>query len=286
MGDSVSNGALLDELMKLFRNEKLKDKISEHGEDVETAAAALSLSSAEGLTSPASFALELDRTTNQIKSTDLFKRICADITEHSPETAELLSNGFAGQSHLPTLLSVLQSDQELSPLLQEIDQLGALAFVTFWQKPELMGKSPESSPDAVAKYKADDSDDEHQLTLHAAVMDEDQQLLHDLLHEGSDVNELDEEGRTALHTAGALGEDGCMLSLLSAGADVNALDNMHNTALHYAAGYGMRDSVLILLKNGADPTLRNLDGQTALQLAKLNNEFHVIQVLGRSLVRE
>lgn len=277
----------LDALMKHLRDNDLRAAIQSKCESSDHTSVVSDIASYSGLTSPEQFGSDLQRVVENLKSTSTYKVACKEVTDRYPELATSISEANATTTNLPTLLSILQSDKDLLPLLQEIDQLGALAFVTFWQQPEAGGKSPEiSAAEVSAASNADSDDDEQELNLHSAVMDGDRQLVHDLLLEGSDVNELDEQGRTALHSASALGEHSCMLNMLSAGADVNALDNTHNTPLHYAAGYGEFDSVLILLKNGADPTLRNSDGHTALQLAKMNEQDQVIEVLEKSLVRE
>jgi ankyrin repeat protein len=64
---------------------------------------------------------------------------------------------------------------------------------------------------------------------------------------------------------------------------VDALDKNNNTALHYAAGYGREDCVELLLKNGAAVTLRNLDGKTPIDVAKLNNQAAALKLLEKDV---
>ena len=62
-------------------------------------------------------------------------------------------------------------------------------------------------------------------------------------------------------------------------ADCNAVDKNKNTPLHYAAGYGRADIVKLLVDAGASVTLRNLDGKSPLDVAKLNEQDDVVSAL-------
>jgi ankyrin repeat protein len=71
----------------------------------------------------------------------------------------------------------------------------------------------------------------------------------------------------------------CVEMLCDAKADVNAVDKNKNTPLHYAAGYGRADVCKMLVDNGASVTLRNLDGKSPLDVAKLNDQEDVVSAL-------
>jgi len=49
--------------------------------------------------------------------------------------------------------------------------------------------------------------------------------------------------------------------------------------LHYAAGYGNGEVVKLLVDAGASVTLRNLDGKSPLDVAKLNDQDEVVAAL-------
>ena len=71
-----------------------------------------------------------------------------------------------------------------------------------------------------------------------------------------------------------------MQALARVGRDVNAMEEGNQrTALHYAAGYGRADVVKLLVDAGASVTLRNLDGKSPLDVAKLNDQEDVVQAL-------
>jgi ankyrin repeat protein len=61
--------------------------------------------------------------------------------------------------------------------------------------------------------------------------------------------------------------------LLDHGAEIDARDRESNaTALSYAASLGRVEVVELLLARGADPTLKNVRGQTPLDVADENNQ--------------
>ncbi|KAL5991445.1 hypothetical protein ACLOJK_012354 [Asimina triloba] len=78
----------------------------------------------------------------------------------------------------------------------------------------------------------------------------------------------------------------CARVLLEAGASVDALDKNKNTALHYAAGYGRKDCVALLLQNSAAVTLQNMDGKTPIDVAKLNDQKEVLELLEKDVFVE
>jgi ankyrin repeat protein len=133
--------------------------------------------------------------------------------------------------------------------------------------------------------------------LHLAAM-QDERVAEFLLRQGVDVNALDKSGQTPLYSAVRRGST--VLKLLEAGAMVNIVDNEGKTPLHYAAAdssevskilvgkgisLGAKDKfgntplheaakvnrshlVRILIELGADPTIKNLEGKTAPDLAE------------------
>jgi ankyrin repeat protein len=61
------------------------------------------------------------------------------------------------------------------------------------------------------------------------------------------------------------------------------MDKNKNTPLHYAAGYGRVDLVEHLVDSGADITLRNNDGKSPLDVAKLNDQDDVVKALEKDV---
>ncbi|MGB3863606.1 MAG: ankyrin repeat domain-containing protein [Candidatus Aminicenantaceae bacterium] len=64
----------------------------------------------------------------------------------------------------------------------------------------------------------------------------------------------------------------------------NLVDTVEQwTALMFAAGEGQLEVVQILLKHGADPSLKDVDGDTALVFAQRNGHAQVTGLLESGL---
>ncbi|KOO52839.1 ankyrin repeat-containing protein, partial [Chrysochromulina tobinii] len=87
-------------------------------------------------------------------------------------------------------------------------------------------------------------------------------------------------GFTGLMQASLNGHEGCVRLLLEAEAiEVNAKNIYDVTALHYAAAMGRLAIAKRLLEGGADPTLRDIDGKTAIDDARRNGKSEVVALL-------
>lgn len=85
---------------------------------------------------------------------------------------------------------------------------------------------------------------------------------------GIKLDAKDKDGFTALHWAAWSGMPQSTILLVSRGGlDLNAQENSGYTPLMLAAMRGNAATVSLLLELGADPTLKNADGQTALDIA-------------------
>ena len=89
-----------------------------------------------------------------------------------------------------------------------------------------------------------------------------------LLDRGARIDQRDQNGRTALQYAATGPYAGTVRLLLENGAEVNVTDTVEGfTALMFAAGEGQHEVVKVLLEFGADPTIKDVDGDTALSFA-------------------
>jgi hypothetical protein len=84
-----------------------------------------------------------------------------------------------------------------------------------------------------------------------------------------DVNQRGNFGDSLLHVAAGRQAMEDMEILVACGARVNAQGDLGNTPLHQSASRGLVKSVRKLLQLGADKTIKNEDGQIALDLAEL-----------------
>ncbi|KAK4337151.1 hypothetical protein RND71_043369 [Anisodus tanguticus] len=88
-----------------------------------------------------------------------------------------------------------------------------------------------------------------------------------LLQNGAHVNIPDKGGLIPLHNAASYGHLDIAALLIKYNTNVNATDRWGFTPLHEASQKGRTSLCALLLNHGADPTLRNLENQTALDLA-------------------
>ncbi|KAK4745041.1 hypothetical protein SAY87_011353 [Trapa incisa] len=184
----------------------------------------------------------------------------------------------------------IKEDPALKDILEEIETGGPAAMMRYWNDKAVLKKLGEAmgfpvhgegtpSAELPVTEEVEDAENEDESIVHRTASFGDEEGLKKALEEGANKDEEDSEGRTALHFACGYGEVKCSKILLEAGVAVDALDKNKNTALHYAAGYGRKDCVALLLEHGAAVTLRNLDGKTPIDVAKLNNQQEVLKLL-------
>jgi ankyrin repeat protein len=84
------------------------------------------------------------------------------------------------------------------------------------------------------------------------------------------IKQRDPRGNTPLHWAAKMGRTDLIALYLKYSETVDVLNRMHWTPLHEAAASAHRSTVQYLISRGADCSIRNLEGQTALQVAREN----------------
>ena len=105
-----------------------------------------------------------------------------------------------------------------------------------------------------------------------------------LIAKGANVTIKDQNGATALHYACRdklydVGGQFLCHKIINKGVPIDAPDNFGWTPLMYAANAGHHLLCLNLINSGADCTLKNKQGQTALDIAKQKNRYQTIDVL-------
>jgi len=70
-----------------------------------------------------------------------------------------------------------------------------------------------------------------------------------------------------------------MAELLSHGANPNTLNSLGESPLMLAAEEGSQEKCILLLKSGANKAIRNVNGETALQLARSLRHFDVAKIV-------
>jgi len=189
------------------------------------------------------------------------------------------------RSQMEQRMKQLKDDPELKSVIEEMESGGPEAMMKYWNDPDVLSKIGKKMqgdfPGAPVPETQDQVEEviEEEVDLHGAVSNSDIEACKELLRIGADVNEKDEEGRSALHFACGYGELQCAEFLIKNGADVDILDNSSNSPLHYAAGYGEKKSVELLLKHKAKKETLNNDKHTAHDIAEMNEQKELCDLL-------
>ncbi|KAM4600623.1 NF-kappa-B inhibitor epsilon [Polymixia lowei] len=127
--------------------------------------------------------------------------------------------------------------------------------------------------------------------LHLATLNRQHHLIDLLVKKGADLNiQEGTSGKTALHLAVELHDVPSVTLLLNKGANVDAAMFNGCTPLHLAVGRQDATIAHRLCQSGADKMLRNMEDETALDLADGNDDilalfpFNDIKISGRSVV--
>jgi ankyrin repeat protein len=105
--------------------------------------------------------------------------------------------------------------------------------------------------------------------LHAAASVGSVEITRLLVEAGADVNAVDRYGLTPLHKTIQEGQTSVINFLLENGVDVNnRYGDRERTVLHYAVSEGKVAITRCLIDRGADINIEDIDGQTALDIAK------------------
>jgi cytohesin len=107
-----------------------------------------------------------------------------------------------------------------------------------------------------------------QTPLHMAARGGDPELIRLLVARGLDVNARDDYDDTPLCDVAWRAKPAAVAALIEANADVNARGMNESTPLHHAVHYGRTEIVRLLLAAGADPTVPDIHGKTALDVAR------------------
>lgn len=101
-----------------------------------------------------------------------------------------------------------------------------------------------------------------------------------LISQGLDVNVSNNERETALHMAAARGHFEAVMLLVRNGANVNAQTVKNWIPLHHAVRFRHPNIVNFLKQRGSWANARTSDGLSAIDMAKNNNDYRLLSILG------
>lgn len=106
------------------------------------------------------------------------------------------------------------------------------------------------------------------------------QQISKLISQGLDVNVANAERETALHMAAARGHFEAVMLLVRNGANVNAQTVKNWIPLHHAVRFRHPNIVNFLMQRGAWANGRTSDGLSAIDMAKNNNDYRLLSIMG------
>ncbi|MCW9711920.1 ankyrin repeat domain-containing protein [Aliifodinibius salicampi] len=179
------------------------------------------------------------------------------------------------------------SDQE-PPSENSADRASASRGMSIEQEvsPELLRQAAFNGEEELVKMgikqntPLDEADGMGRTALMLAAFNGHSTVVEKLLDEGADIKNRDSQGRTPLIFAASGPYPETVELLLEEKADPNAVDNEEGwSSLMFAAAEGNVEVVEILLDYGADVSLKDKDGETAIEFAINNNHKEVVKLL-------
>ena len=153
------------------------------------------------------------------------------------------------------------------------DTTALMHAAIFNQNPEVIKTLIDEGADVNAKSKSGST-----ALMQVALFNQNPELIKILINAGADVNAKNKDGSTALMQAVLFNQNPEVIKILiNAGTDVNAKSKSGSTALMFAASSQKNpDAVKALLKAGADANVIDNDGNIAAVFAALNKnpEIH------------
>lgn len=123
-----------------------------------------------------------------------------------------------------------------------------------------------------------------ELTIHAAAMTGNVEVVKQYIAAKADLNEKDPYGTTPLTITATFNKPEITRLLIEAGADLNAKIGDGSTILHVAAFFGRTNIVKMVLAEGVDTKVRNNFGVTALE--SIQTSFDSVKMIYDQLLKD
>mmetsp|Transcript_9996 Transcript_9996/g.24908 ORF Transcript_9996/g.24908 Transcript_9996/m.24908 type:complete len:289 (-) Transcript_9996:49-915(-) len=186
-----------------------------------------------------------------------------------------------GNDEVQKQMETLCNDEDFCHVFDEIKRTGLGATMKYWNDEEMLlklsariGGVPEEVSATLQKIE------DTPLSLHEAARNGNCKSIADFIKKGASVDLKDAKGVAPLGHAIGGNKMAAVKSLIDRRADPRAaVDKAGNTTLHYAAGYGWKELVEYFLRAGVAPEEANAEGQTSLDLARLNGHQACAELL-------
>lgn len=183
---------------------------------------------------------------------------------------------------LETRAKVVESDPELAPAFEDIKRNGMSAALKYYRKENFLllvnnklgGQGRDSAVDVASNASSGT-----EMSLHDACKRGDAKAVREYLSMKEPIDTQDHVGVTPLGYAIGANRITLVKLLMSSRANPYSVDSSGNGGVHYAAGYGRTELLEYLLECGVSALMPNSKGQTAMQIATMNKQGVVIDIL-------
>lgn len=175
--------------------------------------------------------------------------------------------GFPKESAMKAYIFLQQQLEEADPTKKTPEQ-----FISDSTKSQQMATVQSSFAQPISNAEVEEWTDGDEAKLFSAVVTGEVNQLRTILDGGVNPSLRDSEGMTPLHYAADRGNAEILDILITYGADANSQDNEGQTPLMLAVMCENEDIVRSLLQKevGADVTIRNNDGESAIDMIECN----------------
>lgn len=119
--------------------------------------------------------------------------------------------------------------------------------------------------------------DDGSTVLHLSASNSNLSCVSYFVDHGANINAKNSAGLTPSHYAAINGSSICLSYLIAHGADVNIMGgDCNRSVLHLAVHHAWMNCVQLLIEHGADIDLKDIEGQTVLDMAQQNAIFSTV----------
>lgn len=181
---------------------------------------------------------------------------------------------------LETRVNVVENDPELAPVFEDIKRNGMSAALKHYRDEKLMLLVNTKLGGSVLAAACNQSGG-GELSLHDACKRGDLKAVREYLATKAPIDTQDHLGVTPLGYAIGANRLVLVKLLINSRANPYSVDSSGNGGVHYAAGYGRTQLLEYFLDVGVSVMMPNCKGQTTMQIAAINKQEAIMDILKR-----